>query len=42
MAASQEASISRLYGVIHYKFDLDSGNAMGKRVGELIVKKLIK
>ena len=41
-AAAQEASISRLYGGIHYKFDLDSGNAMGKRVGELIVKKLIK
>ena len=40
--AAQEAGISRLYGGIHYKFDLDSGNAMGKRVGELIVKKLIK
>lgn len=41
-AAAQEASISRLYGGIHYMFDLDSGNAMGRRVGELIVKKLIK
>lgn len=40
--AAQEASISRLYGGIHYKFDLDSGNAMGKRVGEIVVKKLLK
>ena len=41
-SAAQEASISRLYGGIHYKFDLDSGNAMGKRVGEIVVKKLLK
>ena len=41
-AAAQEASISRLYGGIHYRFDLDSGNAMGKRVGEIVVKKLLK
>ncbi len=39
-AAAQEASISRLYGGIHYKFDLDSGNAMGKRVGAIVLKKL--
>jgi membrane-associated phospholipid phosphatase len=39
-AAAQEASISRLYGGIHYRFDLDSGSVMGKRVGELVIKKL--
>ena len=39
-AAAQEASISRLYGGIHYMFDLDSGNAMGKRVGAIVLKKL--
>jgi hypothetical protein len=39
-AAAQEASISRLYGGIHYKFDLDSGNAMGKRVGAIVLKML--
>ena len=39
-AAAQEASISRLYGGIHYRFDLDSGNAMGKRVGAIVLKKL--
>ncbi len=40
--AAQEASISRLYGGIHYRFDLDSGNAAGKRLGETVVKKLLK
>lgn len=40
--AAQEASISRLYGGIHYRFDLDSGNAAGKRLGESIVRRLIK
>jgi hypothetical protein len=40
--AAQEASISRLYGGIHYRFDLDSGNAAGKRLGEHIVSKLLK
>ena len=40
--AAQEASISRLYGGIHYRFDLDSGNAAGKRLGESIVMHLIK
>jgi membrane-associated phospholipid phosphatase len=40
--AAQEASISRLYGGIHYRFDLDSGNAAGKRVGVAIVDRLLK
>jgi hypothetical protein len=40
--AAQEASISRLYGGIHYRFDLDSGNAAGKRVGLAIVDRLLK
>jgi len=39
--AAQEASISRLYGGIHYRFDLDSGNASGSRLGRYIVDKLI-
>ncbi len=40
--AAQEASISRLYGGIHYRFDLDSGNAAGKRLGGIIVTRLLK
>jgi PAP2 superfamily len=38
--AAQEASISRLYGGIHYRFDLDAGNASGMKIGENIVEKL--
>jgi hypothetical protein len=38
--AAQEASISRLYGGIHYRFDLDSGNVMGKKIGLIVLKKL--
>lgn len=39
--AAREASISRLYGGIHYRFDLDSGNAAGRKVGELVVQRLL-
>jgi hypothetical protein len=38
--AAQEASISRLYGGIHYRFDLDAGNESGKKIGSTIVEKL--
>ena len=38
--ASLEASISRVYGGIHYRFDCDNGNKTGKKVGEFIVQKL--
>ena len=38
--AAQEASISRLYGGIHYRFDLDSGNAAGTRLGAFVVSRL--
>ena len=39
--AAQEASISRLYGGIHYRFDLDSGNVAGKKVGTLVIERLL-
>lgn len=38
--ASWEASMSRLYGGIHYFFDLEEGNKTGKQLGEMVVKKL--
>jgi hypothetical protein len=38
--AAQEASISRLYGGIHYRFDLDEGNKSGQKLGEHIVGRL--
>jgi hypothetical protein len=38
--AAQEASISRVYGGIHYKFDCDEGNKAGTKLGMYIVGKL--
>jgi hypothetical protein len=38
--AAQEASISRLYGGIHYRFDLDEGNTAGRKLGEHVVARL--
>jgi hypothetical protein len=38
--AAQEASISRLYGGIHYRFDLDEGSILGRKVGEMVVKRI--
>lgn len=38
--AAQEASLSRLYGGIHYRCDLDEGAKVGQRLGEYIVGKL--
>ena len=38
--AAQEASISRLYGGIHYRFDLEEGNKLGQTVGEIVVAKI--
>lgn len=38
--AAQEASMSRLYGGIHFRADLDEGNLLGKTIGEYIVSRL--
>ena len=38
--AALEASISRMYGGIHYPMDLDNGNAQGKKIGNFILYKL--
>lgn len=38
--AALEASISRLYGGIHYRFDLDEGNKQGVVLGRLISDRL--
>jgi PAP2 superfamily len=38
--AAQEASISRLYGGIHYMFDMTEGNIAGRKLGEMIVTRL--
>lgn len=38
--AANEASWSRMYGGIHYRFDLDNGNKQGIEVGKLVVDRL--
>lgn len=38
--AAQEASISRVYGGIHYRFDCDEGANAGAKLGALIVSRL--
>lgn len=38
--AAWEASLSRLYGGIHYRSDIVNGNIEGKQIGEYIVKRL--
>lgn len=40
--AAAEASISRVYGGIHYRMSVDLGAEQGKKVGGLIVDRLLK
>ena len=39
MQAALEASVSRLYGGIHYRLSLDTGVEVGKKIGTNILKK---
>ena len=39
LTASLEASVSRLYGGIHYRVSLDTGIEVGKKVGEQVLRK---
>jgi membrane-associated phospholipid phosphatase len=41
-AAASEASISRVYGGIHYTLSVNVGNEQGKKVGALVVRKLLE
>jgi hypothetical protein len=34
---ANEASLSRLYGAIHYRIDIDAGSSLGKDVGAFTV-----
>lgn len=38
--AAEEASISRLYGGIHYRAAIENGMIQGKEIGDLVVNKL--
>ena len=37
-AAKEEASISRLYGSIHFRSDIEVGKDHGKRIGGYTIK----
>lgn len=37
LSQASEASLSRLYGAIHYRIDVDAGSDLGKRVGAFTV-----
>jgi hypothetical protein len=40
--AAAEASISRVYGGIHYRFSVDTGAEQGKKIGAYIIEKIGK
>jgi len=40
--AAAEASISRVYGGIHYRSGVEAGAAQGKKLGELIIERILK
>jgi membrane-associated phospholipid phosphatase len=39
-ALAQEASMSRVYGGIHYRFDGDAGLALGRAAATLALRRL--
>jgi len=41
-AAAEECSMSRVYGGIHYTISVNTGAAMGKQVGGLVIKKVLE
>jgi hypothetical protein len=41
IAASREAAISRLYGGIHYRQAIEEGMLQGKKVGDLVLQKIV-
>jgi hypothetical protein len=42
LKAAEEASISRVYGGIHFRTGVDAGAAQGRAVGEYAVRSLIE
>ena len=38
--AAEEASISRVYGGIHFRSDCEAGNAQGKKVGAMVLERI--
>jgi hypothetical protein len=42
MQAANEASISRVYGGIHYRSGVDAGAMQGREVGDYVINKFLK
>ena len=42
VSAAQEASISRVYGGIHYRTGVDAGAVQGREVGQYVISKFLK
>lgn len=38
--AAMEASMSRVYGGIHYRFDVEKGNELGQMIGKQVIQRL--
>ena len=38
--ASEECSVSRLYGGIHYRITVERSTQLGNKIGEFIIRKL--
>jgi membrane-associated phospholipid phosphatase len=36
-AKARDASLSRVYAAVHYRFDVDTGDVLGERVGRAVV-----
>jgi hypothetical protein len=39
--AAEEASISRVYGGIHYRTGVDAGAQQGRQIGEYVIEKFM-
>jgi membrane-associated phospholipid phosphatase len=37
---AEEASNSRVYGGVHYRFDVVDGDSLGARVGRLVARRM--
>ena len=37
---ADEASLSRVYAAVHYRFDVEAGEELGRKVGQLVAQRL--
>ena len=39
-AKGEEASLSRVWAGVHYRFDVTTGEALGRKVGDAVVERM--